>query len=187
MITLALAYGAPLLAQIDFTEIANDRDRVILTGIATILALIALLLIVSRIRRRQRQTATENALTTEAPPLPTPEEAGKTTLMSGLPQGALIGISPQLIAGQQFLLNRPVTAIGRSTRQNQIRLDDASVSRHHSRIYVRDGDFIYRDLNSPNYNPSSINGQVIDDEYVLQNGDRIKLGTSVLQFLYLEQ
>lgn len=181
---LTIAFLATSLAQVDFAEISGDTDRVILTGIATMLALFGLLLIFSR--RRRRNTSGEDEAGAALPAMPSPEEAGKTTMLSGMPTGALIGISPQPIQGQQFLLNRPVTSIGRSRRDNHIRIDDASASRHHSRIYVRDGAFIFRDLNSPNYNPSTINGTVLDGEHALESGDRIKIGVSVMEFIRLE-
>lgn len=172
-----------ILAQIDFDAIVADQSRVILTGIGTILALIALLLLVRRIRRRS--PANDDVPAPEAP-LPTPEEAGKTTLMSGIPQAALVGLEPHFVSGQQFILNRPVNAIGRSSRENHIRISDPSISRHHARIYVRDGDFIIRDLNSPNYNPSVVNGNTLDGETILQSGDRIKMGASLFEFIRLD-
>ncbi len=185
MSLFTVASMAVALAQIDFAEISADQDRVILTGIATILSLIGLLIIFGRRRRRRQQDAAQEVVTSPLPEI-SPEETNKTTLMSGMPTGALMGVEPQLIKGQQFLLKRPVTAIGRSRRDNHIRLEDASASRHHARIYVRDGVFIFRDLNSPNYNPSTVNGSVLEGEHTLESGDRIKIGTSVIEFIRLE-
>src|SRR5581483_707919 len=76
-----------------------------------------------------------------------------------------------------FPLNGDLT-LGRDPA-NQVAIDDVSVSRRHCMI-AQDGEqFIIRDLGS--HNGTFVNGSAIE-ERVLNNGDRISIGSSVFEF-----
>lgn len=143
------------------------------------LGLIVLLLTGLQYLLRRR---TQPPATGQQDPQPTIPRAATTTLFANLPRAELVALAPPAIAGQRYPLNRPVMGVGRSRRENLLRFDDPTMSRHHARIYLRDGVFVYRDLNSPNYNPSTINAQVLAGEWTLQPGDRITVGETVLEY-----
>jgi len=78
-----------------------------------------------------------------------------------------------------FTLANPVTTLGRSST-NDIFLTDQSVSREHAKIVaLEDGGFEIHDLGAKH--PTAVNGVVIS-HHKLQNGDRIRLGDSILIF-----
>ena len=70
-------------------------------------------------------------------------------------------------------------SIGRDPR-NQLRLTDMSVSREHCVIFRQGEDFLIRDLDS--HHGTLVNDERVT-ERVLADGDAIKIGRSVLQFL----
>ena len=92
--------------------------------------------------------------------------------------------SPKLIAtcgdlmGKEYHLSLRRMLIGR-TRRSDIRIDDSSVSRRHAIIERKDGRFFLKDLKSTN--GTSVNGELIDVR-VLDHGDRIRIGRTVLEF-----
>lgn len=77
-----------------------------------------------------------------------------------------------------FRIGRQVVILGRSPECDVV-LDDAGASRRHSQIR-RDGDsYVLTDL-------GSTNGTLVDDvpiqQHTLEEGDRVTIGTSVLEF-----
>ena len=68
--------------------------------------------------------------------------------------------------------------IGRSV-DCDISIDDAAASRHHVEIQVKEGKFHWRDLGSTN--GTLINGSAMI-EGILEDGDRIQIGETVLRF-----
>jgi signal transduction histidine kinase len=72
--------------------------------------------------------------------------------------------------------------IGRSVGCN-VRLDDSEVSRHHARICHDGQSFLLRDLNSAN--GSRVNGVTVT-ERILENGDTLQFGVSVMAFQITE-
>jgi pSer/pThr/pTyr-binding forkhead associated (FHA) protein len=81
-------------------------------------------------------------------------------------------------AGSRFLLDDPVTTIGRDPGSS-IFLDDVTVSRRHAEV-VMDGDgYVVRDV-------GSLNGTYINrtrvEESALANGDELQIGTFKLSF-----
>jgi hypothetical protein len=84
-------------------------------------------------------------------------------------------------AGQEFLLERPSTTIGREAGQ-AIVLSDPSVSRTHARIELGPAGATIVDLGSTN--GTMLNGQPLRTSGApLGNGDRIQIGTVVLEYL----
>jgi diguanylate cyclase (GGDEF)-like protein len=74
------------------------------------------------------------------------------------------------------------TLIGR-TAQAKIRLNDDGISRKHARIIPRGTEVFIEDLKSAN--GTVVNDEVIEGERALQDGDKIRLGsTTILKFTY---
>jgi pSer/pThr/pTyr-binding forkhead associated (FHA) protein len=82
-------------------------------------------------------------------------------------------------AGREYRLGLKRVLIGR-TDQCDITINDSSVSRKHASIERQDGRFLLQDLKSKN--GTLVNGKLID-VYVLNHGDKIRMGRTVLQFL----
>ncbi len=80
----------------------------------------------------------------------------------------------------EFQLKAARMTIGR-TNQNDLPIDDSTLSRYHARITRRDdGEFVVEDMGSSN--GTIVNGQLIDEERRLENGDVIQLGAVKLRF-----
>ena len=82
-------------------------------------------------------------------------------------------------AGREYRLGPKRVLIGR-TDQCDIIINDSSVSRKHASIESKDGRFLMQDLKSTN--GTLVNGKSID-VHVLNHGDKIRIGRTVLQFL----
>jgi len=82
-------------------------------------------------------------------------------------------------AAREYRLGPKRMMIGR-TAQCDITIDDSSVSRKHASIESKDSRFLLQDLKSTN--GTFVNGESID-VFVLNHGDKILIGRTVLQFL----
>ena len=89
---------------------------------------------------------------------------------STIPEASLI------LNSREVVLTGPLVTLGRQ-HDNQIILDDPSVSRHHAQIRVRFGRFVLFDLGSTM--GTKVNGKSIT-ETILQHGDLIAIGTETL-------
>jgi len=90
--------------------------------------------------------------------------------------------SPQLVLdGRLINLEQDVINIGRN-RENQIVLDDNTVSRHHIQLRLRASAYMLFDINSQG--GTFVNGVQIK-EHQLKSGDLIRIGKT--QMLYLEE
>ncbi len=81
--------------------------------------------------------------------------------------------------GKKFNLEAPAIIIGRSSKSD-IQVDQESVSRNHAKIINTGKTIILRDLGSTN--GTYVNDELID-EYVLRDGDFIKIGRTIFKFL----
>jgi pSer/pThr/pTyr-binding forkhead associated (FHA) protein len=81
-------------------------------------------------------------------------------------------------AGSAFKLSA-ATTIGRGP-DNTIALPDRYVSLQHALIYVADGRRLLRDRGSTN--GTLLNGTRIHSDMPLRNGDRIEIGTILLEY-----
>jgi diguanylate cyclase (GGDEF)-like protein len=81
--------------------------------------------------------------------------------------------------GKKFNLDQPAIIIGRSSKSD-IQVDQESVSRNHAKIINTGKTLIVRDLGSTN--GTYVNDELID-EYVLRDGDFIKIGRTIFKFL----
>jgi hypothetical protein len=107
---------------------------------------------------------------------PVPGLVGVSTAPQPIPARLTIREGPG--AGQVFRLDGRGVTVGRSS-QNDVVIDDNSMSRRHSRLYWADGDYVLEDLGSSN-------GTFVNNQPTvavrLRNGDRITLGDTVLEF-----
>src|SRR5947207_8344232 len=90
----------------------------------------------------------------------------------------LVALSGPLLLAV-FLITEEVLTVGRAT-DNDVVLDDQSVSRHHFSVQMKDGRPYLRDLKTPN--GTWINGEPRLERF-LEPGDRIECGSTT--FLYL--
>ena len=81
--------------------------------------------------------------------------------------------------GKKFNLNRPQIIIGRSSKAD-IQIDQEAVSRNHCKIMNTGNAIMLRDMGSTN--GTYVNDEMID-EYVLRDGDFIKVGRCIFKFL----
>lgn len=81
--------------------------------------------------------------------------------------------------GRPYRLGPERLLIGRLYRSD-ILIEDPSVSREHATIERKDGRFILEDLKSTN--GTFINGESVDVR-ILNHGDKIRVGNTVLQFI----
>ena len=113
-----------------------------------------------------------DALPTWAPPARSPVEA--------LPPGsALVVVKRGPNAGSQFLLDLPVTSVGRHPGSD-IFLDDVTVSRRHAEFRWENDEFHVVDVGS--LNSTYVNREPVDSA-VLVNGDEVQIGKFRLTFL----
>lgn len=94
------------------------------------------------------------------------------------PPGKLVVIYGDHL-GKRYRLGPKRILIGR-VDVSDILIDDSSVSREHASIERKDGRFILEDLKSTN--GTFINGEFVDVR-VLNHGDKIRIGNTVLQFI----
>ena len=80
-----------------------------------------------------------------------------------------------------MVLDKPVINLGRQ-RDNDVIVDDPTVSRHHAQIRLRFGNYVLFDLGSSG--GTTVNGHPVQ-ERVLQSGDVIGLARS-RGLLYIE-
>jgi hypothetical protein len=84
-----------------------------------------------------------------------------------------------VVEGKRMVVGPGGATIGRS-RECDVVLGDANVSRRHAEVRPRGGAWVLADLGSTN--GVSVNGRAVDRPQVLTAGDRIEMGSSLLQF-----
>ena len=147
--------------------------------------------LVSELRRVVRETASERGWGLAGPPeieLQTDESLGKgrfdveTSFVEGeeelAPAVSGRATLTALNGGETFTLGASVVTLGRLP-ESDIVVDDPGASRQHARIRNSNGEFVLTDL-------GSTNGTLVNDESVqervLDDGDRIMIGETVLEF-----
>jgi hypothetical protein len=91
--------------------------------------------------------------------------------------GQLIVVEPANLAGRAFPVDDQVT-IGRSA-QCQVAVDDTFVSQMHARVFPHEGQIVVEDLGSTN--GTYLNRNRLSGAMVMQRGDRIQIGNTVLE------
>jgi len=80
-------------------------------------------------------------------------------------------------SGKENVFDLDEISLGRDPSCNIV-FDEIEVSRHHARIYKSNNEYFIEDLNSTN--GTYINGQPVKKQEIIQNGDLITLGDSVV-------
>ena len=78
-----------------------------------------------------------------------------------------------------FPISQSLVSMGRSV-SNTIQIIDRKVSRHHAEIFYREGSYFFRDLGSKN--GSFIDKTQVDKETRLANGNKIKIGETIMVY-----
>ena len=86
------------------------------------------------------------------------------------------------LCGEAFPIDGPEWVVGRDPA-NRLSIPDRLISRRHCAVTLADGRYHLRDLGSSN--GTFVNGIPVE-ERVLEHGDRIRVGDSVLMFLTAE-
>ena len=96
------------------------------------------------------------------------------------PKGAVsfVVIEPRARRGDSFVLSNLLT-VGREGDNDIVVTDDSFISGHHARIEVRPDGTAVVDLNSTN--GTFVNGQRVSGERGLRKGDRLQVGSTVLE------
>jgi hypothetical protein len=122
----------------------------------------------------------------EEPAPPPRKDAGQTMVFSTasrvaepLRETARVQRALLLYNGKRLLVAPSGAVIGRS-RECDIVIDDANVSRKHAELRPRGGSWVLQDLGSTN--GTSLNGRRLTGAEVLKSGDEIEVGTSVIAF-----
>jgi pSer/pThr/pTyr-binding forkhead associated (FHA) protein len=89
----------------------------------------------------------------------------------------LVMVEPPDQAGRSYLLDEEAS-IGRAAGC-QITLDDTYSSQIHARVFQRDGQWLVEDLGSTN--GTWLNRHKVSGPMVLQRGDRLQIGNTVME------
>ena len=112
--------------------------------------------------------------------LPTVGADSAVAGVEALPPGsALIVVKRGPNAGSRFLLDQPVTSVGRHP-VSDIFLDDVTVSRRHAEFRWENDEFHVVDVGS--LNSTYVNREAVDSA-VLVDGDQVQIGKFRLVFL----
>lgn len=100
--------------------------------------------------------------------------------IGGIARGeALLVVRDGPDQGRRFVLSKDITTLGRNP-ENDISLDDITVSRRHASVHRRGSDFFIRDAGS--LNGTYVNQRRVDDEQMSQ-GDEVQIGKFRMVFL----
>jgi hypothetical protein len=84
--------------------------------------------------------------------------------------------------GRNFVIGKPTTLIGRTgQRKNDLELSDSTTSREQAKIIYSPVDRSFKIINESTTNPTRVNSATVD-AVVLQDGDRIEFGNTVVRF-----
>ena len=110
--------------------------------------------------------------------------AEDTAAVSALPEGnALLIVTRGPDVGARYLLDQPQTTAGRS-QDCDIFLDDITVSRHHAKFTMQDGQMTITDLGS--LNGTYVNRTLVDGSAVLRPGEEVQIGKFRMVFFVSE-
>jgi pSer/pThr/pTyr-binding forkhead associated (FHA) protein len=93
------------------------------------------------------------------------------------PPGELVALEPADPAGWRYPLGDEIT-VGRAAGC-QVTVDDTYVSQLHARVFSRDGQVMVEDLGSTN--GTYLNRSKVSGPMVMQKGDRLQIGNTVLE------
>ena len=86
-------------------------------------------------------------------------------------------------AGTTTTLHKPVTTIGRpGARKNDLELSDDTVSKEQASVLYDNSAQQFKISNQSTTNPTLVNKRVVAEPTILEDGDRIELGGTILRF-----
>ena len=124
----------------------------------------------------------------EAAPAPEAEPVGRTMVFSAaqriaepLEETASVRQQRALLiyGGRRLMVGPRGATLGRS-RECEIVIEDANVSRQHAELRPRGGAWVISDLGSTN--GTRVNGRTVHSPEVVRPGDEIEVGSSVITF-----
>jgi hypothetical protein len=119
-------------------------------------------------RRSRRRAAASAPVAAPAPPRGRRSRGAATEL---------IAVEPAATAGRRYPLGDEIT-VGRAAGC-QVTVDDTYVSQLHARVFTRDGQLLVEDLGSTN--GTYLNRVKVAGPMVMQKGDRLQVGNTVLE------
>jgi len=122
-------------------------------------------------------------MTTQAKKRKDSPETRKMRTAGGVRRRASVVILEGPDAGQEYLLEKAVSVVGRE-KGVDILLSDSAVSRRHAAIEAEKGVFRLKDLGSTN--GTLLSGKKIR-EGTIRHGDRFRVGNTTLQFVVEER
>jgi DNA-binding winged helix-turn-helix (wHTH) protein len=91
---------------------------------------------------------------------------------------------PRLLSGaQEWLLSEGSNLVGRDP-DCRVRIESATLSRHHARIVVANGQATVEDLRSKN--GTHVNGRPVTEPVLLEDGARIQLGSATVTYRVMQ-
>jgi pSer/pThr/pTyr-binding forkhead associated (FHA) protein len=112
-------------------------------------------------------------------PRPLPPPTASTPVPASSPALAVLEVTRGSMAGKTFRIERPVCAIGRGT-QNDVRINDGSVSSSHATLLLKRGTWYVVDLQSAN--GTYVDGYRVATERALPDGGVLHIGDIVMRF-----
>jgi hypothetical protein len=205
VITLPARATSAFTLDLDAQGRVNPLGNLSFAGAAVALGLTLLYLV--RVRHRAPAYEIQTPAAAPAPPPSAPPVDSEATLLGGLPAAAAPSPPPPAPAADatqvaqrpadtapfmairsgpgagQFVQLLPDCTIGR-TADNLVTLADSSVSRRHAGVRLVDGQWTLFDLGSTNgsWLLTGSGRQRLESRHTLAEGDRIEIGTFVLEF-----
>ena len=116
------------------------------------------------------------------------QETAQVNTISPIPQsiepGGAFRIRDGELAGKIFLLDQPVTTVGRGDECNVV-LNDISISRQHAQFLRQASGNYVQDLSSRN--GTTVNGEPLTGPRLLAPGDIVSVGNISLEYIPLEE
>ncbi|MBN2041248.1 MAG: FHA domain-containing protein [Spirochaetes bacterium] len=102
-----------------------------------------------------------------------------------LKKRALLVVMSENYLGKSFILDNHEMVLGREDNSDII-IDDPLISKKHCRIFLNDeGHFQLEDLDSTN--STYLNGKILKKAVILNYGDRIIIGNTIIRFFHEEK
>jgi hypothetical protein len=174
------------------------QNPMVIGGIVVVVLVVIALIIVANRNKQPAPAAAEYApLPTQAPASATATQAssvatqvssGTATMVASkgtevfMRLGGELTISEGPDRGRNFVISKPTTLIGRAgQRKNELELTDSTISREQAKVLYNNMDRSFKIINESTTNPTRVNGNTVDTA-VLQDGDRIEFGNTVVRF-----
>jgi len=191
--------NAPLMKESKRTSpgLASNMKILLIAGGA--LFLILLIVFIILLTRPKTQRAPQAMVSPPPRPIPTAPAPDKTTKIPTMKTApppptadktqVFLSLGADIIAekgpdqGKEFTLHKQVTMIGRSgARKNDIELKDNTISKEQCSVYYDSVNKQFTITNESQTNVTQLNGKLITEPIILNNGDLIEMGKTVLKF-----